>query len=159
MPDPAGHASLAAGRWQTFTLAEQLANIGSEVSRALRAHAAGNPDRTWNALTRALELFDMTAADDRWRGRRKEILRAREVVCDYLVGDNQYRSTADSLDRYFLAFATLAHQPRQQSHRGARSRRDPKACPGNLSLAPDPPPSSCRPRHARAHGKEELLGT
>lgn len=112
MLEPAAHASLAAGRWQSFTLAEQLANVGSEVSRALRAHAAGNPERMWNALARALELFDLTAADDRWAGRRKEILRAREVVCDYLVGDNEYRSTADSLDRYFLSFAILARQPK-----------------------------------------------
>jgi hypothetical protein len=33
-------------------------------------------------------------ADARWRGRLKEIARAREIVCDFLVGDNEYVSTA-----------------------------------------------------------------
>ena len=29
------HASLAAGRWQTLPLVEQLANVGSDVARAV----------------------------------------------------------------------------------------------------------------------------
>jgi hypothetical protein len=51
-------------------------------------------------------------ADPRWRGRLREIARAREVVCDFLVGDNAYGSTAESLDRYFLPFATAARRGR-----------------------------------------------
>jgi hypothetical protein len=103
------HPDLAAGRWQTLSLVEQLANIGSEVGRALRAASQGNEPRTWSALERALELFDLTAADPRHAGRRRrEVLRAREVVCDFLVGDNVYGSTADSLDRYFLQFSAAA---------------------------------------------------
>jgi len=108
------HRGLAEGRWRTLTIAEQLGNIGSEVGRALRAKAAGNHDRMWGALARAIELFDLTAADPRWAGRRrKEILRAREVTCDYLAGDNTYVSTPESLDGYFTAFAVLARQPSQ----------------------------------------------
>jgi hypothetical protein len=62
--------------------------------------------RLQGALERALELLDLTLADDRWRGpRRREISRAREVVCDFLVGDNDYASTGESLDAYFFAFA------------------------------------------------------
>jgi len=52
--------------------------------------------------------MDLTIADPRMRGRRRELCRAREVVCDFFVGDNDYRSTPDSLDRYFLAFARAA---------------------------------------------------
>jgi len=74
----------------------------------------------WGALTRALELFDLTAADPRWAGRRrKEILRAREVTCDTLAGDNTYATTPESLDRYFTSFAVLARQP-DQIHLPAR---------------------------------------
>lgn len=87
---------------------EQLGNIGSEVGRASRAHAQANEARFALALDRALELFDLTLADERWATRRKEIARAREVVCDFLVGDNEYGSTAESLDAYFLAFAVAA---------------------------------------------------
>jgi hypothetical protein len=49
----------------------------------------------------------------RWRGpRRREITRAREVVCDFLVGDNDYASTGESLDAYFFAFAVAARRDR-----------------------------------------------
>jgi hypothetical protein len=54
----AQHQSLAAGRWQTLSLAEQLGNVGSEVGRAVRAKTQHNDRRMWSALERALELFD-----------------------------------------------------------------------------------------------------
>lgn len=102
------HRSLAAGRWSKMTLLEQLANIGSEVGRAVRAKETGNQERLERALERALELFDLTLEDARWKGRRREICRAREVVCDYVGGDNRHRSTGPSLDAYFLSFAVAA---------------------------------------------------
>ena len=111
------HAGLAAGRWTALTLSEQLANVGSEVGRAMRAKAQGNEQRSVAALGRALELFDLTLADDRWHGRRTEICRARELVCDLLVGDNVHRSTEESLDAYFLAFARAARATSTSSSR------------------------------------------
>jgi hypothetical protein len=106
------HPGLAAGRWLELTLAEQLGNIGSEVGRALRASARSEPERSRDALDRALELFDLTLADERWATRRKEIARAREVVCDFLVGNNEYGSSAETLDAYFLGFAMAARRTR-----------------------------------------------
>ena len=105
-------AGLAAGRWHELTLMEQLGNIGSEVGRATRAKSQGNDQRLAGALDRALELFDLTLADNRWRDRFREVARAREIVCDFLVGDNEYGSTAESLDRYFLPFAMAARRDR-----------------------------------------------
>lgn len=106
------HTELAEGRWFTFTLDEQLGNIGSDVSRAIRAKEKNDAERMWSALERALELFDLTIADPRHRKRLKELCRAREVVCDFLVGDNEYHSTGHSLDRYFLQFAFAARKDR-----------------------------------------------
>ena len=102
----------AAARWAGYSLAEQMANVGSEVERALRAHAAANPTRLAGALDRALELFDLTVADDRWRGRRRrEILRTREQFCSVVVGHDAPDGTAAKLSRCLLAFAVLARQP------------------------------------------------
>ena len=106
------HSDLAAGRWHSMSLMDQLGNAGSEVSRALRARASGNAARERSALRRFLELMDLTIADPRLRGRLREPCRAREVVCDFFVGDNVYRSTPESLDRYFLAFARAARRRR-----------------------------------------------
>ena len=104
------HPGLASGRWQALTLLEQLANIGSEVGRAARAKTSGNEARLAGALDRTLDLFDLTLADDRWANRSREIARARELVCDFLVGDNVYASTADSLEAYFRPFAAAVRR-------------------------------------------------
>jgi len=52
----AAHHDLASGRWHTMTLVEQLANVGSEVNRAIEAQAGGRVRRRDQALKRALEL-------------------------------------------------------------------------------------------------------
>ena len=96
-------------RWHTFTFAEQMGNVGSEVERAIRAHESGNRARFDRALERALELFDFTAADARWSGhRRREILRAREEFCRLFYDENVSPESSSGLRRYFLAFAIAA---------------------------------------------------
>ncbi len=100
------HRELAEGGWKRLTLAEQLANVGAEVGRMRRPRGATG------AFERALELLDLTLADDRWRGRRKEIARARELLCDAAAGGQEYGTTLEDLDRYFLAFAVLARRGR-----------------------------------------------
>jgi hypothetical protein len=104
------HRDLAAGRWWELSVVEQLANVGSEVSRAVRWQSR-NPDLTLGAFHRALELFDLTLADPRHResvARLREIARAREVVADFFAGPNQHASTGASLQKYFDAFAMAA---------------------------------------------------
>lgn len=105
------HAQLSSGRWQTLNLAEQLANVGSEVERAIAAWRGGRTERCEKALERALELFDLTARDERWRGHRcREILRAREEFVRLFYGDPPDPDSVEGLRRYFLAFAVLARR-------------------------------------------------
>jgi len=104
------HQSLAEGRWFSFSLAEQLGNIGSEVNRAIRAR--GDVKRFDGAVTRALELFDLTLSDPRWRKRLKEIARSREVFCDATYGGLEYNTTLEDLNNYFLYFALAARANR-----------------------------------------------
>lgn len=54
------HKDLAAGRWAQMSLAEQMLNIGSEVSRANRWKAKGNEEQCHRAADRALELVLLT---------------------------------------------------------------------------------------------------
>lgn len=112
-----------AGRWGEFTFVEQMANVGSEVERAIRAHEAGKPERFDRALERALELFDLTATDDRWRGpRRRETLRAREEFCRLFFDPDPPAGSADGLRRYFLAFAVAARRPVKEQSPTERPR-------------------------------------
>ncbi|MEK7509276.1 MAG: hypothetical protein AAB605_01030 [Patescibacteria group bacterium] len=103
------HAQLAEGRWQQLTLAEQMGNIGSEVSRAATAFGK-NEARLESALIRGLELFDLTLADPRWKGRKSEIGRAREVFCDAVLGGKEYGTTFPGLQKYFDQFALASRR-------------------------------------------------
>jgi len=104
---PIIHENLAAGGWEKLSLFEQMGNIGGEVSRA--KNWQGRDEKLFNgAVERALELFDLSLADLRWRGRLKELARAREVFCDAVAGGGEYGSSLVDLDRYFLHFAVAA---------------------------------------------------
>lgn len=102
------HAELAAGRWKEFSLAIQLANVGSEVGRALKAKENGDAPKLQYCLDRALELIDLTIADPKHHTRLREICRLREVICDYFFGGNTFHSTPLSFENYFMYFAIAA---------------------------------------------------
>lgn len=107
------HSEAAAGRWRAFSALEQMGNIGSEVGRTIIAARAEDQQRRDGAFARALELFDLTMSDSRWRFyRKREIGRARELFCDAIVGGNTYGTDLDALDRYFTQFALAARRGR-----------------------------------------------
>lgn len=101
------HKKLAETRWQKLSLCEQMANIGSEVSRA--KNWQGRDQKIFDgAVDRALELFEFTLTDPRWRGRLREIARSREVFLDSISGGKEYGSSLSGLDRYFFNFGYCA---------------------------------------------------
>ena len=108
------HHELANGRWENMSLAEQMGNIGSEISRVIRWKGKGNTERMNGALDRALELIDLSiqwAQRDDVRqahpGALRELCRLREVVCDCYCGENAYLSNDNDMLRYFDAFALM----------------------------------------------------
>ncbi|MBI3357258.1 MAG: hypothetical protein HY038_10900 [Nitrospirae bacterium] len=105
------HASLAAGCWQTLSIVEQLANVGSEVARAHRWQGK-DPQQCKKAFVRALELLDLTIGDARWKGRKKELTRVRELLCDAMLGGKEYNTDLAGLGRYFYPFAVAARSGR-----------------------------------------------
>ena len=100
-------ANLSSERWWTMSLAEQLGNIGSEVGRAAKWQDKDEKS-FWSAVTRALDLFDLTQNDHRWKKRRMEIDRAREIFADAVLGGQEYKSDLKSLEEYFMLFAIAA---------------------------------------------------
>ncbi len=97
------HQELAQGRWQKFTFFEQMANVGSEVGRAINWRSK-NEINSRLAFERALELLDLTIDDEKNKTRRRELTRVREVLADFFVGDNAYRSSDVIWQNYFYAF-------------------------------------------------------
>ncbi len=104
------HKALAARRWSELPLMEQMANIGSEVERALNWQAKHHADYSRRAYERALELLDLSLDCATSFARLKELARVREAVVDYFSGTNQYLSTEGSWRKYFLHFTYAARR-------------------------------------------------
>jgi hypothetical protein len=100
------HKTLAAGKWNLLSFAEQMANTGSEIERTISWKEKSRLDISSRAFERALELLDLTAADPKNRSRLRELRRVREAVCDHFAFDNTYQSTHESWQRYFGSFLT-----------------------------------------------------
>lgn len=104
------HKDLAQGRWARMPLAEQLANIGSEVSRALNWRTKGNSEYAEKAVVRALELLDLSLESAKAFPTLRELARLREAIVDYFYGTNQYGSSETLWRKYFDHFAFLARK-------------------------------------------------
>jgi len=97
------HQQLAQGQWFNLPLADQLANVGSEVSRTI-SWRDKNKEYSEAAFTRALELLDLTLADKKNKQRLKELARVREALVDYFVFNNEYGSSDELWQKYFYVF-------------------------------------------------------
>jgi len=95
-------------RWHSFSIFEQMANIGAEVGRAINWRKKKNTKMSKNALYRALELIDFSVGDPKNKNSLKEILRVREVLVDYFTGDNIYHSSDKGWEKYFYYFNLAA---------------------------------------------------
>jgi hypothetical protein len=91
-------------KWGSFSLFEQMANVGSEVERALSWEKKENKQYCLLSFERALELLDFTTNVVKIPHRLKELKRLREVLVDYFVYDNIYGSTPESWHSYFYSF-------------------------------------------------------
>ena len=104
------HKDLAAGRWSQMPFIEKMANIGSEVERALKWRAKRNAAYCEQASIRSLELMDLTLDSVTGFPRLKELARLRETIVDYFFGTNQFKSTEESFRKYFLNFTYAARK-------------------------------------------------
>lgn len=104
------HKGLSLRRWSQLSLSEQMANIGSEVCRALNWCNKGNEDLSLRASARALELIDFSLGSNRSFSRVREFARLREAIVDYFYGSNQFSSSEKLWRRYFDHFSYMARR-------------------------------------------------
>ncbi len=91
-------------KWFLLSSVEQMANIGAEVGRAINWKKKGEKNLSLKALFRALDLIDASVADKKNKTRLKELLRIREILVDYFVGENIYKTDENQLEKYFYYF-------------------------------------------------------
>lgn len=101
------HKKQSQGDWHKKSFLEQMANIGSEVFRAINWRNKGNEEYAQLAFVRSLELFDLTKGSKLTYPEYKELLRMREVWVDYFQYNNEYNSTEKDINKYFK-YTTIA---------------------------------------------------
>ena len=107
------HTSLENGRWAEMSFPQQMANIGSETSRVLKALQAGKNSRAEGAFARAQELIDLTIKYGRSdaspmlrSAMLEELCRFRELYCKAFLERNL--SELAAFNRYLDFFALLS---------------------------------------------------
>ena len=98
------HKELAMGRWAQMSLCQQMANIGSEVSRALNWQKKGNTEYCHKSIDRALELLFLSIDNVKVKSNYKELTRLYEALVDYFYGVNEFSSTEILWRKYFDYF-------------------------------------------------------
>lgn len=103
--------------WKNLSFAEQMANIGSEVERAIKWKKKDKNKFSQKAFFRALELFNLTLQDiSQTQNSQKhlpkitKVARCKELFADYFIGGNQYQQTTESWQKYFRQFNYLARK-------------------------------------------------
>ena len=91
-------------RWIQFAPAQQLGNIGSEITRARIREEENDMNGRNQALLVALELIDLSLDDARWNSGVKEIARLREVVADWYADTHVYNIPRKKIEEYCVSF-------------------------------------------------------
>ncbi|MDP2741384.1 MAG: hypothetical protein Q8O66_01695 [bacterium] len=104
------NGNLTKERWFRLSFFEQMANLGSEVIKAIKWRGK-DPERTGYALDSALELLDLTIEDKKNRKKSTlvELCRLREVLVDYFYFNNIYGSNDEKWTNYFYGFNYAAN--------------------------------------------------
>lgn len=101
------HKRLTKTKWQALSLIEQMANIGSEVSRTINWKGKSKYDADIS-FARTHELINLTINDPKNKKRLKEITRTRELFNDWYLEGKLYKTTDKEWQDYFLSFAIAA---------------------------------------------------
>lgn len=110
------HRDLAVATWSKFSLVSQMANIGSEVIRAINWQKKDNGKYATLAFYRALELTDLTLMTRPDPARMRELARMRAALIDYFAGTNSFASSDKNWLTYFNAFTFAAARERDRKN-------------------------------------------
>lgn len=110
MSAPRQHAGLSRERWAAFGYDQRILMIANEVHRTARLIELGAWDRVHAGLERVLRLTDLTIECASSRGRRRELLRWRDLVAALYIQERPDPDQHESMFRCLLLFTPTAFQ-------------------------------------------------
>ena len=102
------HKEISDEYWFNLSIYEQIANIGSETTRAFNMKKKDFSDYLWKSIDRMLDLIDLTIKGEKNIYRMRELCRLREVILDYILCNNSYEVPESFFDKYFVFFGLRA---------------------------------------------------
>jgi hypothetical protein len=91
-------------KWNSFTVGEQLINVGMEVSRAIKFKNNNNTQGMYDFYNKATELLQRSKVDPKNKYRIVELDLFSEQLFDYFIGDNIYNNDDVSIMKYTNSF-------------------------------------------------------
>lgn len=97
-------------RWSKMSIFDQMGNISSEVGRSFNAKRRNNDIDRMQAVGRAIDLFDATAAVlvANKSPKLKELLRAKEAYLTAVFNKTNPAQDDQNLEKYFMQYAIAA---------------------------------------------------
>lgn len=96
--------STTVASWYAMPVTMQISNIGSEVSRAIRWKNKGDDVKKVNFCKKAIEFLNLSISDPKNVHRKQEFEFCIEELQDYFMGNNDYDTTDEMLEKYYDAF-------------------------------------------------------
>lgn len=93
-------------KWFSMPVGVQISNVGSEVHRAITWKKRGNQQRAAEFCKKAISFLDIMKQNPKNKYRVGEIDCGIDELKDFFLGDNEYRTTEETLLRYYDAFLT-----------------------------------------------------
>lgn len=93
--------------WEKLSIVEQMANVGSEVSRTINWKGRSKRDVELS-FARAIELLQLTMKDPKNILRLRETARVKETLGDWFINGGLYNISDKDWQKYFLEYAFAA---------------------------------------------------
>ena len=90
--------------WYNMPVGMQLANVGSEVNRAITWKRKGDAQRSAGFCNKAIEYLEIMKTDEKNRNRIGELNFCIGVLKDYFLGEYIYNTTDEMLKKDYDAF-------------------------------------------------------
>lgn len=97
-------------QWTKLPTSVQIANIGSEAERAIGWKKKRQYEYVKKSFDRTMQMLYLTIDDRKNTGNLRELTRMREILVDFLIGNNSYRTPTDFWGEYFGHFYLVARK-------------------------------------------------
>lgn len=91
------HKNLSDKKWFAYSKAQQILMIANELNRAKNWIKKKSFQDVNLCYERAFELTDLTIADNKWKGKLKELLRFREYLAEQYIIKNKSAKINDQI--------------------------------------------------------------